>query len=74
VVLPLPDRPVITMEPPAPSRTSSGSISWKPAGDRTSTSSSSTSASVLGSAVNVGSSLAFSLAVTRPSRRMMAAR
>ena len=74
VVLPGARAPVITSDSPGSSRTSSGSSRRTPAGVRTSTSSSSSEPSVLGSAVNDGSSLAFSLAVISPSRRMIAAR
>ena len=74
VVLPAPEPPVITIESPGSSRTSSGSMKPTPAGVRTSTSSSSTEPSLLASAVKDGRSLAVSLAVISPSRRMIAAR
>ena len=74
VVLPAPDRPVMTSVSPGSSRTSSGSTSWAPDGVRTSTRLSSTEPSWLSTVVKVGSSRAAWLVSTRPCRRMIAAR
>ena len=70
----LPDAPVITRVSPISSRKSRGLTSCLPSGVRTSMASSSTVPSTHAAVVTSGSARPSSLAMTRPCKRMIAAR